>query len=68
MPTNKLPFKSIVIASDNDNDPYVSLERAEYFSKAWGSLFINCGSYGHINADAALGSWDYGKDLVKDLM
>jgi predicted alpha/beta hydrolase family esterase len=66
MPTATLPFKSIVVASDND--PYVSVERAEYFAKAWGSEFIQFGSYGHINAESKLSSWDFGKDLLKGLI
>ncbi|MEE9309969.1 MAG: alpha/beta hydrolase [Cocleimonas sp.] len=65
MPLAKLPFKSIVVASDND--PYVSLERAEFFAGAWGSKFINIGSYGHINAGSDLASWEFGKDLTQAL-
>jgi len=60
--TETLPFKSIVVASDND--PYVAIDRAKYFAKSWGSHFINYGSHGHINADSGLGSWQDGKDLV----
>ena len=65
MPINELPFKSIVVASDND--PYVSLQRSEYFSNSWKSTFINYGSNGHINSDSKLLSWEFGKKLVKQL-
>ncbi len=65
MPLEKLPFKSIVVASDND--PYVSFERAEFFAKAWGSDFINIGSHGHINAESELSSWEFGKNLLRKL-
>jgi predicted alpha/beta hydrolase family esterase len=65
MPLEKLPFKSIVVASDND--PYVSFERAEFFANAWGSDFINIGSHGHINAESELSSWDFGKNLLREL-
>ncbi len=65
MPLKQLPFKSIVIASDND--PYVSLERAEFFANSWGSDFINIGSYGHINAESGLSSWEFGKNLINEL-
>lgn len=65
MPLNELSFKSIVVASDND--PYVSLERAQFFANAWGCDFINFGSYGHINADSGLSSWEFGKSLVNEL-
>jgi predicted alpha/beta hydrolase family esterase len=66
MPLEKLHFKSIVVASDND--PYVSFERAKLFADAWGSDFINCGSHGHINAESGLSSWEFGKDLMNSLV
>ncbi len=66
MPTQKLPFQSIVVTSDND--PYVSLQRAEYFSDSWGSRFINYGSFGHLNAGSGLGNWEFGKDLIQELI
>lgn len=65
MPLAKLPFKSIVVASNND--PFVSFERATFFAEAWGSRLINIGSYGHINADSELSSWEFGKNLVHEL-
>ena len=65
MPLEKLPFPSIVVVSDND--PYVSIERAELFAESWGSRLINIGSYGHINAESELSSWEFGKNLVVQL-
>ena len=65
MPTNKLPFQSIVVASSND--PYVSLQRATFFAKTWGSHFIDLGATGHINAESGLSSWAFGKQLVNEL-
>lgn len=65
MPINILSFQSIVVASEND--PYVSIERAEYFAKAWGSRFINYGSFGHLNAQSGLSSWEFGKELISQL-
>jgi uncharacterized protein len=66
MPTSELPFKSILLASDND--PYVSINRAEFFAKSWGSEFVNLGSYGHINADSNLQSWSQGKGYLTKLI
>lgn len=66
MPIHKLPFPSIVVTSDND--PYVSLQRAEYFADSWGSRFINYGPYGHLNAESRLGNWAFGHDLIKELI
>jgi len=66
MPIKKLPFKSMVVASENDH--YITIERAEYFAKCWGSQFVNIGKHGHINADSGLGCWNDGKDLFNNLI
>ncbi|WP_299876030.1 alpha/beta hydrolase [uncultured Cocleimonas sp.] len=66
MPIQNLPFPSIVVTSDND--PYVSLSRAQYFADCWGSRFINYGPYGHLNAESGLGNWEYGKELIEQLI
>lgn len=34
MPLDPLPFKSIVVASEDD--PYVTMDRAKYFAQCWG--------------------------------
>ena len=65
IPLDKLPFKSVVAASENDE--YVSLERARQFADAWGSEFINVGAKGHINANSGFGEWNEGLELFKKL-
>ncbi|MCO4293614.1 alpha/beta hydrolase [Solitalea sp. MAHUQ-68] len=65
IPLERLPFKSIVVASTNDN--YVSLQRANNFAQSWGSEFINVGAVGHINSDSNLGEWELGLELLKEL-
>jgi uncharacterized protein len=65
IPLAKLPFKSMVIASSNDY--YVSIERAEFFAKSWGSELVNVGAKDHINADAGFGEWQEGLRLLKRL-
>ncbi len=62
-PMIKLPFHSIVVASEDD--PYVSMYRAEYFAKMWNSELINVGKLGHINSDSNLGVWDEGLEILK---
>ncbi len=57
-PREPLPFPSIVIASRND--PYSSIEVAEDIAGAWGSLFIDAGEVGHINAESGHGPWPEG--------
>jgi uncharacterized protein len=65
IPLEKLPFKSVVIASTNDF--YVSFERAEFFAQSWGSELVNIGAKEHINADAGFGEWQEGLELLKKL-
>ncbi len=65
VPLDELPFKSLVVASTNDE--YVSLGRAEQFANAWGSEIINVGAKGHINAVSGFGEWNEGLELLKRL-
>ncbi|MBX3582576.1 MAG: serine hydrolase family protein [Rhizobiaceae bacterium] len=57
-PRDPLPFPSVVIASRND--PYSTFEVAEDIAGAWGSLFIDAGEVGHLNADSGHGPWPEG--------
>ena len=57
-PCDPLPFPSVVIASRND--PYSAFEVAEDNAAAWGSLFIDAGERGHINAESGHGPWPEG--------
>jgi predicted alpha/beta hydrolase family esterase len=65
MPTAKLYFPSIVVASTNDE--YVTLPRATEFARAWGSRLVDIGDAGHINSASGLGSWPRGKKLLAEL-
>lgn len=65
MPLEPLPFKSLVVASTNDE--WVAFERAKEFANAWGSDFVDVGAKGHINAGAGLGEWTEGLNLLKRL-
>jgi predicted alpha/beta hydrolase family esterase len=65
IPLEKLPFRSLVIASTDDE--YISLPRAEQFADAWGSELINVGAKGHINANAGFGEWSEGLEFLKRL-
>ncbi|MER0440128.1 alpha/beta fold hydrolase [Emticicia sp. W12TSBA100-4] len=63
IPLEKLPFKSIVVASSNDI--WVSEERAKFFADAWGSEYLNIGEAGHINVAGGYGEWPAGLELLK---
>lgn len=66
MPLHRLPFPSIVVASDDDD--YCALPRAEAFADAWGSRFVSVGPKGHINSASHLGTWPQGRALLAELM
>ncbi|WLI87429.1 alpha/beta hydrolase [Massilia sp. R2A-15] len=62
MPMQKLPFPSIVVASENDE--YVTIERARQFAAAWGSKFVEIGAAGHINGASGFGAWPEGEKML----
>jgi len=64
-PLDKINFKTIVVASTNDE--WVSLERAKFFADSWGSGFINIGNAGHINAASGHTNWEEGMAILKTL-
>lgn len=66
IPLQALPFPSTVVASHND--PYVSIDRAQLFARAWGSEFVDLGRAGHINIDSGHGAWPEGRVLLDALI
>lgn len=65
LPAAKLPFLSLVVASEND--PWVSARVAEYWAGQWGSDFVSVGAAGHINVDSGHGPWPEGLRLLQQL-
>ncbi|EJF88784.1 alpha/beta hydrolase [Bartonella tamiae] len=57
-PTNKLPFPSLVIASQNDD--YCEFNVAKNIANDWGALFLDAGESGHINVASGHGPWPEG--------
>lgn len=66
VPLARLPFPSIVVASENDE--YVSLPQAQKYAEAWGSCFVNIGARGHINSASNLAEWHEGLALLETLL
>jgi serine hydrolase len=62
VPRVRLPFPSIVVASNNDD--FVSLDRAQTFADAWGSRLVDIGPAGHINAASGYGPWPEGEAML----
>lgn len=66
MPLDLLPFKSLVLASQDD--PFVEPLRAHFFASCWYSGFLELGALGHINSDSNLGDWAEGRVLLEQIL
>jgi uncharacterized protein len=66
MPSLRLPFRSIVVASKND--PYMEPARARELAAAWGAGLVDAGASGHINVQAGFGPWPAGERIVNSLI
>ena len=62
----KLPFKSLVVASTNDE--YSTIELSETLARKWGSTFVNVGVKGHINSQSNLGNWPEGRKILSTIL
>lgn len=66
MPLGRLQAQTVVVASRND--PWVSFERAQAFSEAWGSRLVDAGRLGHMNSSSGLGKWTFGWRILNGLL
>jgi|SRR5215217_2715578 len=66
MPTDALPFPSLVVASRND--PYMALEKSRALARAWGVRLFDLGAAGHINVASGFGRWARGYDLAAKVL
>ena len=62
LPTDKINFPTIVVASTNDH--WSGIQKAEFYAAHWGSVFINIGDAGHINDVSGYGKWDEGLKIL----
>lgn len=62
-PRQILPFPSILVASSDD--PWAHIEHSRSLAAAWGSVFVDAGAQGHLNADSKLGWWAEGQRLLE---
>jgi len=65
VPRQRLPFRSIVVASTND--PLARLERTTEFARDWGSELVNAGAVGHLNPASGHGEWPMALELIETL-
>ena len=66
VPYQRLPFRSVLVASDND--PYCPVRLAGAYARAWGSDFVRLPHAGHINIESGHGDWPLGLALLRSLM
>ena len=62
LPSKPLPFSSLLLASRTD--PHCSFEQAQVLATTWGSEFMDCGAWGHANAESGLDDWPTGHALL----
>ncbi|WP_107772266.1 RBBP9/YdeN family alpha/beta hydrolase [Nocardioides sediminis] len=65
VPTERLPFPSIVAGSSNDPLGEEVLVRAT--AANWGSHFVDVGAVGHLNPAAGYGDWQLAEPLLEAL-
>ena len=66
VPSRKLPYRSIVVASSND--PYCPIRLAGAYARHWGSEFVRVPEAGHINIESGHGVWPLGVALLQSLV
>ena len=65
VPSQRLPYRSLLVASSND--PYCPVRLAGAYARAWGSEFVRLEDAGHINVAAGFGEWPFGLQLLSEL-
>ena len=65
VPYQKLPYRSVLVASSND--PYCPVRLAGAYARAWGSEFVRMQNAGHINIESGHGEWPLGVALLQSL-
>jgi predicted alpha/beta hydrolase family esterase len=66
VPFEKLPYRSLVVASSND--PFCPVRLAGAYARAWGSEFVRLPDAGHINVESGHGHWPLGLALLQSLL
>ena len=66
VPLQRLPFPSVLIASDDD--PFCGPQRAQQLAEAWGARLIAVGEGGHLNAESRLLDWPQAHDTLQQLI
>lgn len=65
-PKERLPFPTIVIASQND--PFSDYATTEAIANEWGAMLIDAGESGHINEESGHGPWPEGTMVFTEFL
>lgn len=65
VPYQKLPYRSVLVASSND--PFCPVRLAGAYARAWGSEFVRMQNAGHINIESGHGDFPLGLALLRSL-
>jgi predicted alpha/beta hydrolase family esterase len=66
VPFQKLPYRSVLVASSND--PFCPVRQAGAYARAWGSEFVRVQDGGHLNVESGHGEWPLGLALLQSLV
>lgn len=66
VPANRLPYRSILVASNTD--PFCPVRLAGAYARSWGSEFVRLQDAGHINVESGHGPWPLGWGLLQSLL
>ena len=66
VPYQKLPYRSVLVASAND--PFCPVRLAGAYARAWGSEFVRLQDAGHINVESGFGDFPLGLALLQSLV
>ena len=66
VPSQALPYRSVVVASAND--PFCPIRTAGAYARSWGSEVVRLQNAGHINVESGHGEWPLGLALLQSLM
>ncbi|MET0338059.1 MAG: alpha/beta hydrolase [Caulobacter sp.] len=66
LPTQALPFASVLVASRDD--PWMAFSRSRALAERWGCRFVDAGHLGHINLASGIGPWADGLQHLTDLI
>lgn len=66
VPFQKLPYRSVLVASSND--PFCPIRRAGAYARAWGSELVRVHNGGHLNVESGHGEWPLGLALLQSFL